>query len=111
MPPELKDNDAEAEIKERIQLTANEIDEERSGTERYISHYSVEDKVYMMRDALRESLKENNVLRQQLIDTGKSVLYGVPHKDSFWGPGDDSRGVNMTGLLLMEYRSEMNIFD
>ncbi|KKK71304.1 hypothetical protein LCGC14_2915250 [marine sediment metagenome] len=46
-------------------------------------------------------------LRQQLLETGNSLLLENSKTDSFWGKGKKSNGKNMLGKLLMQVRAEI----
>lgn len=61
-------------------------------------------KLATMRKAVTEKFKQNLDLQQILLDTMERPLY-ENSPDGYWGLGEDSKGKNYLGMLLMETRS------
>ncbi len=74
----------------------------------YPVRWTLEDKVYFMRKAIRAKFDQHPTLQKQLLDTGTAVLQEASPKDALWGEGSDGEGVNLMGLLLMELRAELS---
>ena len=64
-------------------------------------------KVDVMRTALRAKFKQHANLAALLLSTGDALLVERSDSDSYWGDGEDGRGRNMLGRLLMELRNEL----
>lgn len=66
---------------------------------------SVKDQV--MRDALLAKFRQHDELRRILVSTGDARLIEDTDQDRYWGDGDDGRGRNRLGQLLMEVREAL----
>ena len=63
----------------------------------------------VMRKAIGAKFSQNYTLETLLLDTGdRQIIYSNPN-DSFWGVGDDNKGENHLGRLLMELREILRI--
>ncbi len=49
----------------------------------------------------------NEKLKEKLLATGDTMLIEHAHWDSFWGSGEDMKGENWTGKLIMRVRDEL----
>ena len=58
----------------------------------------------VMKKALIAKFKTHKELRKKLIDTSNSLIIKNNPNDSYWGCGQDGKGKNILGLLLMEVR-------
>lgn len=67
----------------------------------------INDKV--MKKALQAKFKQNKHLAKELLATGNKILVEDSHLDAFWGNGNDNRGANKLGQLLMEVRQELRL--
>eukprot|EP01130_Rhizamoeba_saxonica_P013517 TRINITY_DN5775_c0_g1_i1.p1 TRINITY_DN5775_c0_g1~~TRINITY_DN5775_c0_g1_i1.p1 ORF type:complete len:253 (+),score=44.00 TRINITY_DN5775_c0_g1_i1:23-781(+) len=56
--------------------------------------------------AMHELYKQNMDLRLLLKDTGKGLLVYDDKRNSYWGVGQDFRGKNVVGKLLMKIRDK-----
>ena len=66
-----------------------------------------EQKVNVMRLALRAKFTQHQFLHDLLLSTGDRQLVEHTSRDSFWGDGGDGRGQNILGHMLMELRQEL----
>lgn len=64
-------------------------------------------KVEVMRRGLHAKFTQNENLRLALLNTGTAKLIEDSPNDSFWGLGEDGRGNNLLGKMLMELREEL----
>jgi ribA/ribD-fused uncharacterized protein len=67
-----------------------------------------ERKVWVMRLALLLKFSQNEELTQRLLATGEETLVEDSPRDAYWGCGQDGRGRNVMGRLLMEVRSHLH---
>lgn len=58
----------------------------------------------VMRVALEAKFQQNSNLRLALLNTDRHELIEDSPRDAFWGFGEDGRGANWLGKLLMEVR-------
>ena len=58
----------------------------------------------VMKRALIEKFRQNEYLRQKLINTGSAILQEASPYDYYWGVGANGTGKNRLGILLMEVR-------
>jgi ribA/ribD-fused uncharacterized protein len=61
-------------------------------------------KVSVMREAVEAKFRQHPDLQNLLLSTGEARLVERTNKDRFWGAGDDGRGQNMLGRILMDLR-------
>ena len=61
-------------------------------------------RVMVMMHGLVEKFGQNDTIRQQLIDTGDSLLVEFAPWDDYWGNGKTGNGLNMLGRCLMSVR-------
>ncbi|CAI5472559.1 unnamed protein product, partial [Closterium sp. Yama58-4] len=66
-----------------------------------------EEKLAVMRAALRKKFTTYPHLKELLLSTGDSPLVEASTHDFFWGSGWTRRGKNNLGVLLMRLRSEL----
>ena len=64
-------------------------------------------KVDVMRDILREKVRQHVYVRRKLLATGDRELIEDSWRDDFWGWGPARDGRNMLGRLWMEVRQEL----
>lgn len=79
--------------------------------QRYISRRRPEwdeVKVMTMLDILREKVKQHAYVKQKLLATGDRELIEDSWCDSFWGWGENKKGLNMLGELWMQVRTEIH---
>ena len=62
-------------------------------------------KMDVMRKALLAKFSQHDDLRRKLVETGDRQLIEHSPYDSFWGDGEDGKGQNHLGKLLMEIRT------
>lgn len=61
----------------------------------------------VMRRAIRRKFEFHAELRDLLLSTGDEEIIENAPSDYYWGCGADGSGKNMTGVILMEVRSEL----
>ena len=61
----------------------------------------------IMRYAVREKFRQNPVIKEDLLETGDSIIIEHTKNDSYWADGGDGTGKNMLGQILMEVRTEL----
>lgn len=64
-------------------------------------------KVDVMREILREKVKQHGYVRYKLLQSGNRELIEDSWRDPFWGWGPNRDGQNMLGKLWMEVREEV----
>jgi ribA/ribD-fused uncharacterized protein len=64
-------------------------------------------KVGVMRELLRAKIKQNQDVSERLLSTGTKKIYESSPWDKFWGCGEDGKGHNQMGKLLMEARDQI----
>jgi len=64
-------------------------------------------KVIYMWKGVNAKFKQNDYLKQYLLDTGDAELIENSPYDSFWGRGKNWDGKNMLGKMLMKLRSNI----
>lgn len=64
-------------------------------------------KVDVMREILREKVRQHAYVRQKLLQTGDRLLVENSWRDPYWGWGERREGQNMLGRLWMEVRAEL----
>ncbi len=62
-----------------------------------------------MRIALMAKLEQHDVVRKQLLDTGKMKIVERADWDAVWGDGPKRNGKNQLGRLWMSIRKELTI--
>ena len=60
-----------------------------------------------MRYAVREKFRQNPVIKEDLLETGDSIIIEHTKNDSYWADGGDGTGKNMLGKILMEVRAKL----
>jgi len=60
----------------------------------------------LMREAIRMKFKQDTELCSRLVATNQRIVEASP-TDRLWGSGEDGRGVNLMGMLLMELRASL----
>jgi N-glycosidase YbiA len=64
-------------------------------------------KVNNLYEIIKEKTKQHDEVRNALLATGnEEIIEDNPH-DDFWGNGQDGKGQNHTGKILMRIRSEL----
>ena len=64
-------------------------------------------RVDIMRDILREKVRQHEYVERKLLETGYRELIENSWRDNFWGWAPDGEGQNMLGKLWMEIRAEL----
>lgn len=64
-------------------------------------------KVSIMKDILREKVRQHDYVRTKLLATNDRLLVEDSWRDDFWGWGPNRNGLNMLGKLWMEVRDEV----
>jgi len=64
-------------------------------------------KVDIMRDILRQKVRQHEYVAKKLLATGDRELVENSWRDDFWGWGPNRDGQNMLGKLWMEIRAEL----
>jgi N-glycosidase YbiA len=64
-------------------------------------------KVDVMRLILRAKVEQHPYVLTKLLQTGRREIVEDSWRDSFWGWGEDRRGLNMLGQLWMELREKI----
>lgn len=59
-----------------------------------------------MLDIKRAQIKQNPKFRQNLLDTGDSVIIEDSPVDAVWGRGPNNSGLNLLGIIYMINREE-----
>ncbi len=60
----------------------------------------------IMKDILREKLKQHKEIREVLLKTGQKEIVENSREDYFWGVGKDGTGKNELGKIWIELRKE-----
>ena len=58
----------------------------------------------VMRLAVFEKFRQNEVIRNILLSTKDAILIEHTYNDRYWADGGDGTGNNMLGIILMETR-------
>jgi hypothetical protein len=61
----------------------------------------------IMRQAIRYKVRANPEVQERLLGTGNLEIINDDPKDDYWGVGEDGRGQNMLGKILMEVRESL----
>jgi ribA/ribD-fused uncharacterized protein len=64
-------------------------------------------KVSIMLEVLRQKVVQHEYVRRKLMETGFRQLIEDSWRDSFWGWGEDCKGLNMLGKLWEKVREEL----
>ena len=64
-------------------------------------------KIEIMKEILREKVRQHPYVRKKLIDSGDRELIEDSWRDDFWGWGANKDGVNQLGKCWMEVRTEV----
>lgn len=70
------------------------------------SDITEQQKIKIMRSAIRAKFTQNPMLKYALLGTGNKKLVEASNTDAYWGYGPNRDGINMMGLLLMELRTD-----
>lgn len=62
----------------------------------------------VMKQVLQAKFSQHPELKSLLLSTGESKIYEHSPTDSYWGDGEDGKGLNRLGCLLMELRDTLN---
>ena len=62
----------------------------------------------IMLKAIRKKFQTHENIKQKLLATGQEELIESSPNDYYWGCGSDGSGKNITGILLMQVRSELS---
>ncbi|CAA6806844.1 MAG: Unknown protein [uncultured Sulfurovum sp.] len=65
-------------------------------------------KILFMHNALISKFRQNEILKEELLSTGKSYIVENAVDDDYWGCGSDGKGHNILGRLLMYVRDELS---
>ena len=97
------------EIQEKIRLLESPMDAALEGRNRQNplrkDWEDVKDDI--MRYAVREKFRQNPVIKEDLLETGDSIIIEHTKNDSYWADGGDGTGKNMLGKILMEVRAKL----
>ncbi len=66
-----------------------------------------EAKMNVMHELLKVKVEQHEEVRQKLLETGDEEIIEENPNDSFWGAGNDGKGENYIGKLLMKVREEL----
>jgi len=61
----------------------------------------------IMYRAVKKKFKTHKAARKLLLGTGDEDLIENAPMDSYWGCGDDGKGLNRLGAILMQVRDEL----
>jgi N-glycosidase YbiA len=98
------------EYAEKIRRASSPMEAKRLGRTRKLTVRDdwEQNKVDVMRQAIREKFRLNTQLRDILLSTGDEELIEAAPYDEFWGSGRTGEGQNWLGRILMEVRSELH---
>jgi hypothetical protein len=65
-------------------------------------------KYSVMKECCHAKFTQDEILKKELLDTGDQELIEDSPVDWYWGCGDDGKGQNMLGKVLMEIREELS---
>jgi GTP cyclohydrolase II len=65
-------------------------------------------KILFMHNALIEKFRQNEELKELLLETKESYIIEKAPTDEYWGSGKDGKGKNILGRLLMYVRDELS---
>ena len=74
----------------------------------YVLHTWDEKKFDILFDILKIKFAQNPELAEQLKNTGKAMVYEFAANDSTYGTGNDGKGQNQLGILLVKVRELLN---
>ncbi len=63
----------------------------------------------IMEYIIRLKIKQNEEIKENLLNTGLKLIVSSDTNDSYWGIGKDNEGKNMLGKILMKIRNEMYV--
>ncbi|MDN3611961.1 GTP cyclohydrolase II [Vibrio ostreicida] len=66
-----------------------------------------DERLNVMKFIVTEKFTQNSQLAFQLIETGESLLIEHSLYDGFWGDGENGRGENQLGKILMDLRTQL----
>jgi ribA/ribD-fused uncharacterized protein len=66
-----------------------------------------EKKVEVMEEIVRTKLSQHPYIQEKLKETGDREIVENSPSDSFWGWGEDQKGVNHLGKIWMKLRDEL----
>jgi hypothetical protein len=95
------------EFREQIRACHSPKDAKNLARTRPMREMWNDDRIGVMRTALRAKFSQHAVLKLMLLLTGDAILVDESPWDSFWGCGSDGFGKNMLGLMLMDLRQEL----
>lgn len=61
----------------------------------------------VMKECCRAKFTQDEILKQELLNTGDQELIEDSPVDWYWGCGADGKGQNVLGQVLMEIRKEL----
>ncbi|MFJ5510542.1 NADAR family protein [Pectobacterium jejuense] len=98
-------------LKEKIRNLFSPMDAAKLGRDRSLPlrKYWDDVKNNIMRFAVLEKFKQNNVAKEILLSTGDALLVEHTHNDNYWADGGDGSGKNMLGIILMETRETLKV--
>jgi ribA/ribD-fused uncharacterized protein len=64
-------------------------------------------KVQIMAQLLHAKVRQHEYVKRKLLETGDRQLVENSWRDSFWGWGEDRKGLNVLGKLWMSIREEI----
>ena len=97
------------ELKEAIRKTMSAHDSKKllhEHKDKYRKDWN-EVKLGIMKEILREKVKQHPYIMKKLLESGKRELVEDSWRDDFWGWGPNKDGANHLGKLWMEVREEV----
>lgn len=64
-------------------------------------------KVNIMREAIMAKFEQHETLQVLLLDTGDAMIIEHTENDDYWGDGENGKGRNMLGRILMAVRTTL----
>jgi ribA/ribD-fused uncharacterized protein len=64
-------------------------------------------RVQVMTDIIQAKVAQHEDMREMLIKTGRKTIIENSPVDSFWGCGEDGKGENQMGKILMSVRDNL----
>lgn len=64
-------------------------------------------KVGILKEIIQAKIEQHDEVRQALLSTGDEEIAEINPNDSFWGSGQDGKGQNQAGKILMQLRKDL----
>lgn len=101
-----KDPDNEEYIKQ-LQNISKPVDARRLGRKCLMRKDWDNVKLEYMLHVLRLKIDQNNEIKENLMNSGMRYIFESNKNDCYWGMGEDGKGNNYLGKLLMKIREEI----